>query len=253
MLDHEVGRTPSSPRVTAFRSHECRLPDALWQNAESRSRVLRRHGPTRSTLVTGTTIGEPVGRIEPSDAFAAIPTTDLGQGDRINLGVAGIMSRLPGVAAAVGALTGTLRDTAGLPPRLMELIRLRIAFHNQCRSCMSIRYQSAIDDGLTEDAVCSLERPAESPDLTDADRSALRFADLFATNHLAIDDAVYDELRVHFSENELVALGLHCALCVGLGRLAATWHVVEDLPIGLRGDSDAPLTPWHAESAVASG
>ncbi len=108
---------------------------------------------------------------------------------------------------------------------------------------MSIRYQSALDDGLTEAAVCSLERPDEAPDLTDAERAALRFADLFATDHLAIDDAVYEDLRSHFSEDQLVALGLHCALCVGLGRLAATWHVVDDLPDEFRGDSDTPLAP----------
>jgi AhpD family alkylhydroperoxidase len=192
-------------------------------------------------------------RIESSDAFVGIPTTDLGQGDRINIGVAGIMSRLPDVAAAVGGVTTAVRETGCLSPRLMELVRLRIAFHNQCRSCMSIRYQSAIDDGLTEDAVCSLERPAEAPDLTDAERSAVRFADLFATNHLAIDDSVYDDLRKHFSEDQLVALGLHCALCVGLGRLAATWHVVDDLPEDLRTDSDTPLAPWSANSVVASG
>ena len=72
---------------------------------------------------------------------------------------------------------------------------------------MSIRYQSALDDGLTEAAVCSLERPDEAPDLTDAERAALRFADLFATDHLAIDDAVYEDLRSHFSEDQLVALG----------------------------------------------
>jgi alkylhydroperoxidase family enzyme len=202
-------------------------------------------------------------RIQASDAFAALPTTDLGQGDRINLGVAGIMSRLPDVAAAVGGLTNAVRESGALSPRLMELVRLRIAFHNQCRSCMSIRYQSAIDDGLGEDAVCSLERPAEAPDLTGAERAALRFADMFATNHLAIDDAVYDDLRGHFSEDQLVALGMHCALCVGLGRLAATWHVVEDLPAEFRGPSDTPLAPWGAsdtplapwgaDSVVASG
>ncbi len=192
-------------------------------------------------------------RIESSDAFAGLETTDLGQGDRINLGVAGIMSRLPDVAAAVGGVTVAIRETGGLSPRLMELVRLRIAFHNQCRSCMSIRYQSAIDDGLTEDAVCSLEKPAEAPDLTAAERDALRFADLFATNHLAIDDAVYDDLREHFSEDQLVALGLHCALCVGLGRLAATWHVVDNLPEEFRGESAAPLAPWSASSVVASG
>ena len=192
-------------------------------------------------------------RVESSGAFDAIPTVDLGRGDRINLGVAGIMCRLPDVAAAVGGVTNALRETGALSPRLMELVRLRIAFHNQCRSCMSIRYQSAIDDGLTEDAVCSLEQPAEAEDLSDAERAALRFADLFATNHLAIDDAVYDELRNHFSEDQLVALGLHCALCVGLGRLAATWHVVDDLPDEFRGDSAARLAPWGANSVVASG
>ena len=186
-------------------------------------------------------------RIEPSDAFAGVPTVDLGQGDRINLGVAGIMSRLPEVAAAVGGVTAAVRETGGLPPRLMELVRLRIAFHNQCRSCMSIRYQSAIDDGLTEDAVCSLERPAEAADLTEGERAALRFADLFATNHLAIDDAVYDDLRTHFSEDQLVALGLHCALCVGLGRLAATWHVVDDLPDEFRGGQRQAARPVEFE------
>ncbi len=35
-----------------------------------------------------------------------------------------------------------------------------------------------------------------------AERSALDFAELFATDHLAIDDAVYDELRQHFSEDD---------------------------------------------------
>ncbi|MET0993444.1 MAG: carboxymuconolactone decarboxylase family protein [Mycobacterium sp.] len=82
-------------------------------------------------------------RIEQSDTFAAVPMVDLGQGDRINLGVAGIMSRLPDVAAAVGGVTAALRETGALAPRLMELVRLRIAYHNQCRSCMSIRYQRA--------------------------------------------------------------------------------------------------------------
>ncbi len=134
-------------------------------------------------------------RIEPSDAFGGVSTVDLGQGDRINIGVGGHHVSLARCRGRRGRGDGAIRESGGLPPRLMELVRLRIAFHNQCRSCMSIRYQSAIDDGLTEDAVCSLEQPAEAADLTDAERGALRFADLFATNHLAIDESVYDGLR----------------------------------------------------------
>lgn len=190
-------------------------------------------------------------RIAPSTAFAAVPTEELGQGDRINLGVAAIVGRLPAVAEALGTLNSALRASGTLPPRLIELMRLRIAFFNQCRSCIAVRYQSAIDDGLDEDAVCSLERPADAENLSPAERSALRFAELFATNHLAIDDGVYDDLRAHFTEDELVELGLHCAIALGIGRLSATWDVSDDLPDG-NGASE-PLAPWNSASVVASG
>ena len=182
-------------------------------------------------------------RIAPSRAFAEVRTDNLGQGDLINLGVAAIMGRLPAVAEALGSLNAALRANGTLSPRLLELVRLRIAFFNQCRSCIAVRYQSAIDDGLDEDAVCSLERPADAENLSDAERSALRFAELFATDHLAIDDAVYDELRQHFTEDELVELGLHCAIALGVGRLSATWDVSDDLPESRR--SSERLAPWN--------
>jgi AhpD family alkylhydroperoxidase len=191
-------------------------------------------------------------RIAPSTVFTSVQVDDVGQGDRINLAVAAILGHRPEVAGALGSLRAALQ-AGTLPPRLVELVRLRIAFHNQCRSCMSVRYQSAIDDGLTEGAVCSLERPADSEDLSPAERSALRFADLFATDHLSIDDAVYDDLRRHFSEDELVELGVHCAYAVGIGRLAATWRVTDDVPDAFRSTSDTPVAPWVSEGVVASG
>jgi AhpD family alkylhydroperoxidase len=190
-------------------------------------------------------------RVAPSSAFADIPVVDLGQGDRINLGVASLVSRLPKIAEALGALTAALKSGT-LPPRLLELVRLRIAFHNQCRSCMSVRYQSAVDDGLTEDAVCSLERPAEAADLSDAERAALKFADLFATSHLAIDESIYDELRRYLTEDELVELGMHCAVSLGVGRLTATWDVTDDVPEAFRSGDDR-VTPWASTGVIASG
>ena len=191
-------------------------------------------------------------RIAPSTAFADVPVVDVGQGDRINLGVAAIVGRVPKVAEALGALNAALKSTGTLSPRLLELVRLRIAFHNQCRSCMSVRYQSAIDDGLTEDAVCSLERPADAPELSDAERAALKFADLFVTNHLAIDDTVYDELRGHFTEDQLVELGVHCAIALGIGRLTATWDVTDDIPDAFRPQNDGRVTPWSSAGVIAT-
>jgi alkylhydroperoxidase family enzyme len=186
-------------------------------------------------------------RILPSTVFASVPVDGLGQGDRINLGVAAILGH------ALGSLMATLQASGTLPPRLVELVRLRIAFNNQCRSCMSVRYQSVIDNGLTEGAVCSLEQPAKADDLSDSERSALRFADLFATNHLSIDDSVCNDLRRYFTEDELLELGVHCAYALGIGRLTATWNVTDDVPDAFRSASDSPVAPWVSEGVVASG
>ena len=159
-----------------------------------------------------------------------------------------IFAHRPDLATAVATYGRALRAHRTLPDRLVELVRLRIAFHNQCRSCMAIRYGDAVVDGLTEDLVCSLEQPMEANDLTGAERAAIRYGELFATNHLAIDDDVYDELRRHFSEGEIVELGLHVALCVGIGRLAATWNMVEELPDRFRAEGE--IAPWGGDAVT---
>ena len=161
-----------------------------------------------------------------------------------------IYAHQPELASKLSSFaSAALFEGTPLPPRLVELVRLRIAFHNQCRSCMAIRYSPATEDGVDEDLVCSLERPHEADDLSDAERAALDYADLFATNHLAIDDATYDGLREHFSESEIVALGLVCGLCVGFGRLESTWDMVDELPERFR-DRGVTITPWGAGDLV---
>jgi AhpD family alkylhydroperoxidase len=184
---------------------------------------------------------------------AEIPGVDvesLDQASRVNMGVGGILAQRPEIAAALGAFSDAVIHSGTLPRRLTELIRLRIAFHNQCRSCMAIRYREAVDDGVTEELVCSLAKPEEASDLTPAERAALRFADLFATDHLAIDEAVYDDLRMYYTEGELVEIGLNCALDVGVGRLAATWHVTDDLSDYFKDGDGQVLAPWEASAPL---
>ena len=174
--------------------------------------------------------------------------------DRTDLenGLMRFFAHRPELALGLGAFGGALKRNRQLPERLMELMRLRIAFHNQCRSCMAIRYRDAINDGLTEDLVCSLEKPYEAPGLTDAERAAVRFGELLASNHLAIDDSVYEELHRHFTDGEIVEIGLYAALCVGVGRLAATLHMVEELPSAFQ-DTEVgygAISPWGNDAVV---
>ena len=140
---------------------------------------------------------------------------------------------------------GALKRGRSLPERLVELVRLRIAFFNQCRSCMAIRYSDAVEDGVDEGAVCSLEKPEEADNLSDAEKAAIHYGELMATDHLAIDDKIHAGLREHFSEAQIVELGMTCAFFVGFGRLAATVHMVEELPEAFR--TAATIAPWGEE------
>jgi AhpD family alkylhydroperoxidase len=147
------------------------------------------------------------------------------------------------VAKAVVRFGGALFQSTSLPRRLVELVRLRIAFHNQCRSCMAVRYQSAIDDGMTEGMVCSLEKPLEAPDLTDAEKAAIAYADISSTDHFAIDDRTFSNLRRFFTEAEIVELAAFIAYFIGFGRLAASMDMIEELPAVFQ-DKTEKAAPW---------
>lgn len=171
------------------------------------------------------------------------------EGTPLEQGLMRIFAHCPDQAKGLALFGGSLKMGSTLPARMIELVRLRVAFHNQCRSCMAIRYTDALSDGVTEDLVCSLEKPAEADNLTDAEKAAIDYGERFATNHLTIDDAVYDNLRKHFSEEQIVELGMTVAFFVGFGRLAATWAMTEELPEKFKDYSDK-VAPWHEESIV---
>jgi len=165
--------------------------------------------------------------------------TDLEQG------LTRYFAHCPEQALGLMGFGGALKRNRTLPDRLVELVRLRVAFFNQCRSCMAIRYSDAVADGVTEGLVCSLERPQEAENLSAAEKAAIRYGELMATDHLAIDDATYADLRAHFTEAQIVELGMTVAFFVGFGRLAATYHMVDELPEAFR--TAETIAPWGAD------
>ena len=171
-------------------------------------------------------------------------------GTALEQGIMRMFAHTPEISKGLATFGGAIKSYRSLPDRLVELVRLRVAFHNQCRSCMAIRYQDGVDAGIDEDLVCSLEKPQEAEDLSDAEKAAIEYGELFATNHLAIDDSVYENLRKYFSEAEVVELSITVAWFVGFGRLAATYHMVEELPEAFQNDNSEKLTPWNEDSII---
>lgn len=107
-----------------------------------------------------------------------------------------------------------------LEPRLVELIRIRSAQVGSCAPCSLSRK----DASITEDDVACLAGAGEA-EQTPRERAAIRFFDLFATDHYAIGDDTYRELAEHFTTGEIVELGLHCAGALGMHRFVHTLDV----------------------------
>ena len=144
----------------------------------------------------------------------------------IEQGMIRFLAHCPDQVLGMMQFAGALKVHRQLPEKLVELVRLRVAFFNQCRSCMAIRYTDALEDGVTEDLVCSLERPQEAENLSPAEKAAIRFGEAFATDHLRIDQKMYADLREHFSEAQIVQLSVTVATINSWNRLGVALRFV---------------------------
>ena len=80
-----------------------------------------------------------------------------------------------------------------------------------------MRYAGARHAGVTEARIAAIDD--ERSDLLSArERAAIRFAEKLAVDHHKIDDALWAEMRRHFSEAEIIELAAHTTLYIGFGR-----------------------------------
>jgi AhpD family alkylhydroperoxidase len=112
-----------------------------------------------------------------------------------------------------------------LPHKLKEMCRIRISVAHKCGYCSTVRSNVARAEGLDEALVNDVLN--EGARLSPREKAALEYADLFKSGDDAIDsDAVYDRLREHFSEEEIIELGMLCAQTVGVGRLVRSLSIL---------------------------
>lgn len=65
----------------------------------------------------------------------------------------------------------------------------------------------------------------QASDFSAREKLAIRYAELFALNHQALDDAFFAGLHEHFSDPEILELGWYTGMCLAMGRLLATLDV----------------------------
>jgi len=79
--------------------------------------------------------------------------------------------------------------------------------------------QSAGD--LTEDKIARLDLDRELQGFSEQEALALEYADRLATDHHNMDDDFFDRLKEHYSDEQVLELGMMIGQFIGFGRLLA--------------------------------
>lgn len=99
--------------------------------------------------------------------------------------------------------------TCGLDHKLIHLLKMRASQINGCAFCIDMHSKDARALGETEQRLYELNAWRETPFYTDRERAALEWTEsltLVSKSH--VPDEVYESVKKHFSEKEIVDLSI---------------------------------------------
>lgn len=134
-----------------------------------------------------------------------------------------------------------------LPVPLKELVRVLISTKHFCGYCSTVRSNVAKARGLREEKVLALPNFEDSHLFDEREKAAFRFAARFKSGDDGVDsDAAYDDIKQHFTEEEIIELALLCAETDGVGKFARslrmrTWDEACELQPQLRAHQESEI------------
>jgi alkylhydroperoxidase family enzyme len=140
-------------------------------------------------------------------------------------------SMAPALTSAAGAFSHAVYADSSLGLREFEAARITIARINDCAICQSWRTArdvpswNADPDAVPEEFYANVGTDPEWSGFTDRERLAAEFADRYARDHLAMDEAFWARLHAQFDDEELVDLALCVSAWLGLGRFNQVFQI----------------------------
>ncbi len=110
---------------------------------------------------------------------------------------------------------------SSLDKKLIHMLKLRASQMNGCAYCIDMHWKDAKAAGENEQRLYGLDAWEESPYYSDRERAALKWTEALTNLHPDhVSDAVYEEVKKHFNEQEIVELSIVVATINTWNRLA---------------------------------
>ena len=119
--------------------------------------------------------------------------------------------RPPALKHIMGLLL-ELSDEQVLPKRYLEIALVVVSKINECRYCVAHHTPRLIEQGLEPQAVEKILE-TEVPGFDEVDMLVRDYAVQVTNNFQYMRDKIFDDLKQHFNEEQIVELTLRTALC----------------------------------------
>jgi uncharacterized peroxidase-related enzyme len=117
-----------------------------------------------------------------------------------------------------------LADESLLPKRHLEIALVAVSKLNECTYCVAHHAPRLVDQGLSAKTVANILDP-DCEGLDDIDRLVRDFAVEVTLRSNSLRDDLFDRLKQHFSEEQIVELTLRTALCGFFNRFNDTLQI----------------------------
>lgn len=124
---------------------------------------------------------------------------------------ASVLAHVPPALDHLYRMLMELRAREGVPFRYIELAVVTVSKLNACPYCVSHHTPLLEVEGVPADAVAALPE-SNHPAFDAADRAVIDYARLVTQRAWGIRDHMFDDLRQHFTEAQIVELTLRAAL-----------------------------------------
>ena len=131
----------------------------------------------------------------------------------------------PSGMAALEALQSHV-DDSGLDHALLELVKTRASQLNACAYCIDMQTKDARAAGESEQRLYGLSAWREAPYYSERERAALAWTEAVTHIHGDIGDELFEPLRAHFSDKEVVDLTLAVIAINRWNRLAVSFRTL---------------------------
>ncbi|HEY4252571.1 MAG TPA: carboxymuconolactone decarboxylase family protein [Roseomonas sp.] len=139
-----------------------------------------------------------------------------------------VFAHVPAALRHLMAMLMELREAKTLPKRYLEIAIIVVSKLNECHYCVAHHKPFLSVEGISPAGIDRLLDYQDHPELDAVDRVVVEWAIAAWETPNRIRDALYQRLRAHFSEAQIVELTLRTTLCGFFNRFNDALQIEEE-------------------------